>query len=170
MVPKAAGYTVADIVRLNFHTTDVDLFLEPHARVAMTTAWTCPRCRRRFTRKNQRHACGTGDRTEVLRNRPPELVRLYEDLERFARSLGAVEVVARERYVLLRSKRIFADLVVMSDALRLAIHLSRKAEHRLFMKVAADRKQVTHVAKLHDGEELDAMKPFLREAYEYSIT
>jgi predicted transport protein len=136
----------------------------------MTTPWTCPKCRRRFTRTNQRHACGTGDRAEVLRNRSPELVELYDALERFATSLGSVEVVARERYVLLRSKRIFADLVVMSDALRLAIHLSRKADHRLFTKVAADRKQVTHVAKVHDMEEFNALKPFLREAYEYSIS
>ena len=136
----------------------------------MTTPWTCPKCRRRFTRTNQRHACGTGDRAEVLRNRSPELVELYDALERFATSLGSVEVVARERYVLLRSKRIFADLVVMSDALRLAIHLSLKADHRLFTKVAADRKQVTHVAKVHDMEEFNALKPFLREAYEYSIS
>ena len=136
----------------------------------MTTPWTCPKCRRRFTRTNQRHACGTGDRAEVLRNRSPELVELYDALERFATSLGSVEVVARERYVLLRSKRIFADLVVMSDALRLAIHLSRKVDHRLFTKVAADRKQVTHVAKVHDMEEFNALKPFLREAYEYSIS
>ena len=136
----------------------------------MTTAWTCLRCKRRFTRTNQRHACGTGERAEVLRNRSSELVDLYEVLERFVISLGSVEFVTRERYVLLRSNRIFADLVVMSDALRLAIHLSRKVDHRLFIKTGSDRKQVTHVAKLHNMEEFKAMKPFLREAYEYSIS
>ena len=81
-----------------------------------------------------------------------------------------MEFVTRERYVLLRSKRIFADAVIMSDALRLAIHLPRKAEHRLFLKVALDRKHVTHVAKLHAIEELELLKPFLREAYEHSIS
>jgi predicted transport protein len=135
----------------------------------MTTVWICPKCKRRFTRANQRHACGTGDRAEVLRNRAPEIVALYDALERFARTLGPVELVTRERYVLLRSNRIFADAVVMSDGLRLAIHLPRKVDHKLFIKVAADRKQVTHVAKLHDLEEFQAMKPLLREAYEYSI-
>jgi predicted transport protein len=136
----------------------------------MTTFWTCPKCKRRFTRTNQRHACGTGDRAQVLRNRAPEIVDLYDALERFATSLGPVEFVTRERYVLLRTNRIFADVVVMSDGLRLAIHLSRKVAHKLFMKVGPDRKQVTHVAKLHDMEEFQAMKPFLREAYEYSIS
>jgi hypothetical protein len=132
--------------------------------------WTCQKCHRQFTRKNQRHACGTGNRAEVLRNRPPEVVKLYAALEKFAKSLGPVELVTRERYVLLRSNRIFADAVMMSDALRLAIHLPRKAEHQLFMKVAADRKHVTHVAKLRAVEELELMKPFLREAYAHSLS
>ena len=136
----------------------------------MTKTWACPKCNRQFTRKNQRHACGTGDRAGVLRNRSPEVVKLYSALEKFAKSLGPVEFVTRERYVLLRSNRIFADAVIMSDALRLAIHLSRKAEHRLFMKVGSDRRHVTHVAKLRAIEELESMKPFLREAYEHSIS
>src|SRR5919198_1115238 len=129
----------------------------------MTTVWTCPKCKRRFTRPNQRHACGTGERSEVLRNRSPELVELYDALERFATSLGPVEFVTRDRYVLLRGNRIFADVVVMSDGLRLAIHLSRKVEHKLFIKVGADRRQVTHVAKLPAMDEFEAMKPVLRE-------
>ena len=136
----------------------------------MTSTWRCPECKRQFTRKNQRHACGTGNRAEVLRNRSPELIELYAALETFAKSLGPVELVTRERYVLLRSNRIFADLTVMTDALRLAIHLGRKAEHRLFVKVGADRKHITHVVKLHEMTDLEAMKPFLREAYEYSIS
>lgn len=90
-------------------------------------------------------------------------------METFAKALGPVEFVTRERYVLLRSKRIFADLVIMSDALRLAIHLSRKVENKLFMKIGSNRRQVTHVAKLRSMAELESMKPFLREAYENSI-
>jgi predicted transport protein len=138
--------------------------------VTSKAAWTCPKCQRRFTQKNQRHACGTGERAEVLRNRPAELVALYEALETFVKSLGPVEFVTRERYVLLRTNRIFADLVVMADPLRLVIHLSRKVEHRLFIKTGSDRKQVSHVAKVRTLAELNAMKPFLREAYEYSST
>ena len=118
----------------------------------------------------KRHACGTGDRADVLRNRPPEVVRLYAALERFAKSLGPVELVTRERYVLLRSDRIFADAVIMPDALRLAIHLPRKADHKRFMKVVTDRKHATHVAKLRAMEELESLKPLLREAYEHSIS
>ena len=54
--------------------------------------------------------------------------------------------------------------------LRLAIHLPRHAVNERFIKIVADNRQVTHVAKLRSLEELEAMKPFLREAYEYSTT
>jgi predicted transport protein len=121
-----------------------------------------------FTRVNQRHACGTGDRAAVLKNRSPELVRVYEALERFAMSLGSVELVARERYLLFRTKRIFTDLVLMSDALRVAIHLPREVTHPSFVKVAAGPRHVTHVAKVRELGELEALKPLLREAYEHS--
>ena len=136
----------------------------------MTASWLCPACGRRFTRPNQRHACGTGERAEVLRDRPPELADLYGLLEAFVKTLGPVELVTRERYVLLRSRRIFADLNIMKDALRLAIHLPGEVKHKLFFKVGADRKQVTHVAKLRTPAELEAMKPFLRKAYDFSVS
>ena len=135
----------------------------------MTTMWSCPKCRRGFTRKNQRHACGTGNRLEVLRGRPAALVALYSSLEAFAKTLGPVECVARDRYVLFRSSRIFADLSVMTDALRVVVHLDRRAADPIFFKIGADRKRVSHVAMLRDETGLTTLKPYLREAYELSI-
>lgn len=131
--------------------------------------WECHRCHRSFTQKNQRHACGTGNRREVLRNRPEALVRLYESIEAFAKSLGTIEIVARERYVLLRSVRIFADLVIMADAIRVAVHLGRKQDDPIFFKVASDRKRFTHVAKLHTVKDFRTIEPYLKEAYELSL-
>jgi predicted transport protein len=136
----------------------------------VTGSFSCPECKRRFSRKNQRHACGTGDRNQVLRNRPATLVALYAELEAFVHTLGQIEVVARERYVLFRSTRIFADLTLMSDALRLVIHLARRAEHASFEKVVSDRRHVSHVVKLYDSRGLREMKPFLREAYQWSCS
>ena len=134
------------------------------------TAWACPRCKRRFTRPNQRHACGTGDVVAVLRGRSAEVVRTYAALERAVNELGEVEVVARERYVLFRSQRIFADVVIMSDAVRLAIHLPRPHTHPLFVKVVADRRHVTHVAKLQSVGQVAQLKALLRDAYAFSLS
>jgi hypothetical protein len=131
--------------------------------------WKCPKCKRAFNRKNQRHACGTGNRNEVLRNRPDEIVRLYDSVESFAKSLGSIEIVARQRYVLLRSTRIFADLVIMTDAVRIAIHLKKKIKDPAFFKIVSDERHVTHVAKLKTEEKLNLIKPYLKEAYQFSL-
>ena len=135
----------------------------------MSLPWSCSACHRQFTRANQRHRCGTGDRQEVLRGRPKSLVALYRSLETCVRRFGAVEIVARDRYVLFRATRIFADLVVMKDALRIAVHLGRRVSDPIFFKSGADRKRFTHVALLRDATSLAAVKPYLREAYALSM-
>jgi hypothetical protein len=135
----------------------------------MPETWSCPQCSRSFNRKNQRHACGTGDKAQVLRNRSPEVVLLYAAVEAFAHSLGPIEIVTRERYVLLRSTRIFADFVVMTDALRVAIHLRRQVDDPIFFKVVRNDRTITHVAKLRTDADLEVVKPRLKEAYEFSL-
>ena len=132
--------------------------------------WTCPTCGRAFTRPHQRHACGTSDGRDGLRDRPASVVRTYAAIEAFAKQLGPIEIVARERYVLLRSVRIFADLVIMADAVRVAIHLTRRVDDPRFFKVVADRKKVTHVAKLASPSDVEAITAYLAEAYEASLT
>jgi predicted transport protein len=135
---------------------------------APASRWKCPKCGRSFTQVNQRHACGTSDGSDVLRDRPESVVRTYAAVEAFVKSLGEIEIVARDRYVLFRSVRIFADLNIMADAVRAAIHLERKVEDPRFIKVVEDRKRVTHVVKLQSESDVDAIKAYIREAYEVS--
>lgn len=105
-----------------------------------------------------------------MRGRPPELVALCDKIETFAKALGLVEVVARDRYVLLRSTRIFTDLVMMAEAVRIAIHLERRVEHPLFFKIVTDKKKVTHCAKLTNELEWAQVRDYVREAYLKSIS
>jgi predicted transport protein len=117
----------------------------------------------------QRHACGTGDAGDVLRNRSDSVVRTYIAIEAFVKSLGEVEIVARDRYVLFRSVRIFADLNIMVDAVRAAIHLDRRVDDPRFIKLVEDRKKVTHVVKLQSESDVDAITAYIKEAYELSL-
>ncbi len=135
---------------------------------ATSTGWTCPKCKRRFTRPNQRHACGTGD-VDVLRGRPPQLAATYRALEDIVKSLGEVETVARDRYVLFRSTKIFADVVIMAGAVRLAIHLGRRVSDVRFIKIVADRRHTTHVVMLEHPEQVETLRVLLKEAYDFSV-
>jgi uncharacterized OB-fold protein len=131
--------------------------------------WECPKCGRKFTRPNQRHACGTGDHQELLRGRSERVVSTFVAVEAFARTLGSVEVVASKRSALFRSKRIFMDAVVMTDGVRLAIHLERAVSNRLLIKIGIGSRHVTHVAKMITEADLETLKPYILEAYEFSV-
>ena len=133
------------------------------------TLWECPDCGRSFTQKNQRHACGVGTRSDILRDRPDEIVKLYAAVEAFVKALGSVEIVTRERHALFRRVRIFADLTVTRDALRMVVHLRRAVADPIFFKVARSNNVVSHVAMLKTKQEFQTLKPYLKEAYQVSL-
>jgi Domain of unknown function (DUF5655) len=133
-------------------------------------SWDCPRCNRRFRAANQRHACGVASATTILKDRSPELVDLYRQLEASIRGFGEVEVVTRDRYALFRTTRIFADLIVMRDALRVVIHLGREASSPRFVKAGRSGKRFSHVALVRTAADLRAVAPFLREAFDLAAS
>ncbi len=133
-------------------------------------AWVCPQCDRTFRQVNQGHACGVGNAAALLKNRPPELADLYRKLESTVKSFGHVEVVTRDRYALFRTTRIFADLTVMRDALRVVIHLDRKASAACFSKVGSSGKRISHVALVRTAADLRAIMPFMREAFDVAVS
>jgi hypothetical protein len=132
-------------------------------------SWACSRCHRTFRQVNQRHACGVGSARPLLKGRSPELSGLYRELETTVRSFGEVEIVTRNRYALFRTTRIFADLTVMRDALRVVIHLGRKAVAPCFIKIGQGDKRVSHVALVRTAEDLRTLIPFLREAFDLAV-
>lgn len=129
-------------------------------------AWVCPECDRTFRQVNQRHACGVGSAAALLKNRPPALADLYWKLETTVKGFGRVEVVTRDRCALFRTTRIFADLTVMRDALRVVIHLGRKAVAPCFIKTGQGGKRVSHVALVRTDGDVRTILPFLREAFD----
>ena len=81
-----------------------------------------------------------------------------------------MEVVARERYALFRATRIFADLAVTRDALRVVVHLGRKVREPCFVEVGPSGKRVSHVAFVRTRKDLRTIEPFLREAFDLSVS
>ena len=132
-------------------------------------SWACPRCDRTFRQVNQRHACGVGSAATLLKGRPPALAALYRKLETTVRSFGEVEVVTRDRYALFRTTRIFADLTVMRDALRVVVHLDRRVNATCFIKIGPSGNRVSHVVLVRTAEDLSTLMPFLRDAFAFAV-
>jgi predicted transport protein len=117
---------------------------------------------------NQRHACGAGSVAALLAGKPPALASLFRALEKTVRQLSGVEIVAHDRYALFRTTRIFADVVIMKDALRLNVLLDRPVKEPLFFKVLSDRGRVAHVAKLRSPADLRAVTKYVKQAHAFA--
>ena len=81
-----------------------------------------------------------------------------------------MEVVTRNRYALFRTTRIFADLTVMRDALRVVIQLGRKAGAPYFIKIGKGGNRVSHVALVRSAEDFRTIIPFFREAFDLAVS
>jgi hypothetical protein len=57
----------------------------------------------------------------------------------------------------------------MRDALRVVIHLGRKAVAPYFVKIVQGDKRVSHVALVRTAEDLRTIVPFLREAFDLAV-
>jgi hypothetical protein len=81
-----------------------------------------------------------------------------------------LEVIARDRYALFRTTRIFADLTVMRDALRVVVHLNRRVDAAYFVKTGRSGRRISHVALLRAAADLRTIAPILREAFDLAMS
>ena len=136
----------------------------------MPAVWKCPKCGRRFRQVNQSHSCGVGRRSELIKGRPEELVKLYLELEKTLKKLKGVEILVKRRYALFRTTRIFADMVFMKDALRLAVLLDHQSPDPMFIEsLHMSALRVAHVTRVRTAAELRAVMPYLKEAYRFAM-
>jgi hypothetical protein len=142
----------------------------PRAIARTPTTWTCPKCARVFRQQNQAHSCGVGSRRELLTGKTPALAALYASLEKELRRWPGLEIVMRGRYVLLRTTRIFADLVFMKEALRLMILLDAESKDARFIKVGRmSSHRVAHVTLGRTATQLRGALRYLKRAYRFSL-
>ena len=78
--------------------------------------------------------------------------------------------MTRDRYALFRTTRIFADLTVTRDALRLVVHLGRQVSAPHFIKTGPSGDRFSHVVLVRTTEELHTIIPFLREAFDLTLS
>lgn len=137
----------------------------------MPGLWTCPKCGRVFRRPKQTHSCDVGSRSTLVADRPEPLVRLYGTLEKTVRSWKGVEIVIAKRCALFRTTRIFADMVFMTDALRLALLLDHQAKDPIFFKSGRmSTNRFAHVMLIRTAAELRAAMPYLKDAHRFAIS
>lgn len=136
----------------------------------MPATWTCPGCTRTFRRVNQWHSCGVGRVADLLKGKPEPLAALFREMETKVRRWKGVEVLPKGRYALLRTTRIFADVVFMRDVLRICVLLEGFTDDPIFFKSGRmSARRVGQVAMVKTRDDLRRLMPHLKEAHAFAL-
>jgi hypothetical protein len=130
--------------------------------------WTCPQCRRQFKNRNQAHSCGQFSIAQLLEDKPPEVVELYDRLAEVVLRCGEVVVAPTKTRVLFKVRTVFATVAVANHWLDLVLVLGRRLRHRRIKKAQEEYPGIVHFLRIEKEEDLDdELASWLQEAYDH---
>ena len=119
--------------------------------------WTCPACHRRFRNTNQQHSCRLISKDDIFEKRPPELKKLYLQIEKIIKTFGK----SREETLLpdvtfFKTKSTFLAIKVKRDHLDIEFfldHLENVPPVSKFLQTSKHR--VAHTVPIDDPADIN---------------
>jgi uncharacterized C2H2 Zn-finger protein len=129
--------------------------------------WTCPRCRARFTTRNQWHACGSFSLDALFARSQPIVRRLYDRFVEIVQECGPVTIIPQKTRIALQVRMRFAALMPQKDALKGHLVLARRCPSPRFARIETySPRCYVHVFRLRSEDAFDAgFRAFIGDAY-----
>lgn len=138
----------------------------------MTTLWRCPKCKRTFRRKDQRHSCVSFPLQRHFEHKQGPAKPLFETLLRLFRArIGPCSVVSLPCCIHLSSKgHDFAAVYALKNGLRFHIGANKQLKSKRIDQVAkVSAHRYMHSLDVHSDRELDdELFRWLRQSYPQS--
>ena len=88
--------------------------------------WTCPKCKRRFKRKNQQHSCTLISSDSLFDKRGPSLKKIYDKIVKEVTKLGKYrEEAVKPDVIFFKTKSTFLGVKVKKDHLEVEFFLEK---------------------------------------------
>jgi hypothetical protein len=133
------------------------------------TAWTCPKCDRRFGRRNQSHECSPAMTLEdyFAADGPPFERPIFDAVHGHLTTLGPLHLEPVSVGLFFKRSRTFAELRPMTRWMVLSFILSRRVDDpRITRVVPISGSRVYHQTKLHAPDDVDEqVRGWLTDAY-----
>jgi len=119
--------------------------------------WTCPKCRRKFKRKDQRHACTLISKETLFAKRPPGLKNLYNKIVKEVKRIGEYrEEAVNPDVIFFKTKSSFLAVKVKKDHLDIEFFLDHLEDVPPISKyLQTSKKRVAHVVPVDSTEEIN---------------
>lgn len=133
------------------------------------TAWTCPKCDRRFGRRNQSHECAPAMSLEdyFAADGPPFERPIFEAVNAHLSTLGPLHVEPVSVGLFFKRSRTFAELRPMTRWMALSFILSHAVDHpRISRRLTVSGQRFYHVTRLREPSDVDdEVRGWLTDAY-----
>lgn len=133
------------------------------------TAWTCPKCDRRFGRRNQSHECAPAMTLEeyFAADGPPFERPIFDAVHGHLTALGPLHLEPVSVGLFFKRSRTFAELRPMTRWMVLSFILSHRVDDpRITRQGTISGSRVYHQTKLHGPDDVDEqVRDWLTDAY-----
>jgi len=132
------------------------------------TAWTCPKCDRRFGRRNQSHECSPAMSLEdYFATGPPFERPIFEAVHGHLTTVGPVHLEPVSVGLFFKRSRTFVELRPMTRWVVLSFILSRSVDDpRITRRITISGHRTYHQTKLRSPADVDdQVRDWLTDAY-----
>lgn len=88
-----------------------------------SSLWVCPDCRRPFAVKNVLHSCFRGDVDKHFKDKPPQLRKAYDKLEKSILKLGEVNISPVKTAIYFKRAGTFCGVTPKKDHFKVSFFL-----------------------------------------------
>ena len=118
--------------------------------------WTCPKCRREFSKTDQSHSCDEFTVNEHFSNRPKWLFDLFNRLVSTLGESCEFKIDPVKTAILLKRKTSFAGIKVQNDYLQIHFALDKTVdEFPVYKTIKYTKNRWIHYIKLDSPDEID---------------
>ena len=121
--------------------------------------WTCPKCKRIFTRDHQAHSCNDKSIADFLKGKSENVIAMYDHFVRELSALGDVQIRATKTAIALSADVRLGDIRrIGKDFVDICFYFDRAYEDNLcFYKIAnvPGSDQHNHYFRMYNIEDLN---------------
>lgn len=129
--------------------------------------WICPKCERKFSKKNQWHSCVSISVNEHFKNKYPILKEIFYSLQKEIEKFGQIRIDAVKTSINIGGKSQFISIFVLKDSIKIDFIIKRRIQSPRFIRVRGPTNNYyTYTLKLKRLTDInDELKEWLQESY-----
>lgn len=131
-------------------------------------SWTCPTCKRTFTRNRQAHSCEKHELSALFADKPEFIRTLFDYLLEQIKTVGPMEVHVAKWNVTLRSATTFVTIIPeKKDLIIRMAHQTALDDFPVYDSHQYSKNRWANLVKIENKEEVDSqLIAWIKDAYE----